>query len=156
MPIEKFSSAERLFQNQYRIPSARATWHDYNGGIYFVTICTKNHIHYFGEIKNNTMHLNEIGKCASENLQNINAHYPYAEIPLFVVMPNHIHAIVFIDGKKTPYQRRNTNINSTPAHVETRRATSLQQPNQQKPQCTNPSRLSIPNFNLPPTPPAHP
>ena len=30
MPIEKF-------QNQYRIPSARATWHDYDGGIYFLS-----------------------------------------------------------------------------------------------------------------------
>lgn len=29
------------FQDQYRIPSARAIWHDYNGGTYFVTICTK-------------------------------------------------------------------------------------------------------------------
>ena len=38
------------FQNRFRIPSARADWHDYNGGIYFVTICTKNCEHYFGEI----------------------------------------------------------------------------------------------------------
>ena len=38
------------FQNRFRIPSARANWHDYNGGIYFVTICTKNREHYFGEI----------------------------------------------------------------------------------------------------------
>ncbi len=38
------------FQNKYRIPSARANWHDYNGGIYFITICTKNREHYFGEI----------------------------------------------------------------------------------------------------------
>ena len=38
------------FQNRFRIPSARAIWHDYNGGIYFVTICTKNREHYFGEI----------------------------------------------------------------------------------------------------------
>ena len=29
-----------LYQNRFRIESARATWHDYNGGIYFITICT--------------------------------------------------------------------------------------------------------------------
>jgi len=40
------------YKNQYRIKSARATWHDYGGGVYFVTICTKNHKHYFGEIQN--------------------------------------------------------------------------------------------------------
>jgi REP element-mobilizing transposase RayT len=89
-----------LFQNKYRVQSARATWHNYNGGVYFITICTKNHTHYFGEIDNGVMYLNEIGKFTSENLQNVNAHYPYAEIPSFIVMPNHIHAIVFIDGEK--------------------------------------------------------
>lgn len=38
------------YRNKYRIKSARANWHDYNGGIYFITICTKNRAHYFGEI----------------------------------------------------------------------------------------------------------
>ena len=38
------------YQNQYRIPSARAPWHGYDGCVYFVTICTKNREHYFGEI----------------------------------------------------------------------------------------------------------
>ena len=38
------------FRNKYRIGSARAKWHDYNGGIYFITICTKYRMHYFGEI----------------------------------------------------------------------------------------------------------
>lgn len=38
------------FQNEYRIPSARANWHGYEGGVYFVTICAPNRIHYFGEI----------------------------------------------------------------------------------------------------------
>jgi len=86
------------FQNKYRIKSARATWYDYGGGAYFITVRTKNGEHYFGETENNVMQLSEIGKNATKNLQNINNHYPYAEIPLFVVMPNHIHTIVFIDG----------------------------------------------------------
>jgi len=29
------------FQDKYRIESARAKWHDYDNGFYFVTICTK-------------------------------------------------------------------------------------------------------------------
>jgi len=85
------------FKNKYRIPSARAVWHDYNGGAYFITICTKNKEHYFGEIENAIMHLSEIGEFAQQNLQNIHTHNPYAEIPLFVIMPNHIHIIVFIN-----------------------------------------------------------
>jgi REP element-mobilizing transposase RayT len=103
------------FQNKYRILSARATWHDYSGGAYFITVCTKNREHSFGEIINipvetwcatslqneSVMQLTKIGQCLHDNLQNATAHYLYAEIPLFVVMPNHFHAIVFIDGEKT-------------------------------------------------------
>nr|WP_221202184.1 transposase [Microbacter margulisiae] len=81
--------------------SARASWHDYNGGDYFITVCTKNREHYFGEIRNDEMILSEIGKYAVENLKQINGHYPNCEIPLFVVMPNHIHAIVVIDFVET-------------------------------------------------------
>jgi REP element-mobilizing transposase RayT len=90
--------SDEKFKDKYRIKSARAMWHDYSGGAYFVTVCTKNHEHFFGEIENGIMNLSEIGKCTTENLQKINIHYPYVEIPLFVVMPNHWHAIVFIDG----------------------------------------------------------
>ena len=115
------------FQNRFRIPSARADWHDYNGGIYFVTICTKNREHYFGEITHccrdvvrnvcfrigvhccrdvarnvstePQMQLSPIGQYAYEQFMNVKSHYPYAEIPLFVIMPDHIHAIVTIDGE---------------------------------------------------------
>ena len=88
------------FQNKYRIPSARANWHDYNGGIYFVTICTKNREHYFGEICTEPqMQLSQIGQYAYEQFMNVKSHYPYAEIPLFVIMPDHIHAIVTIYGE---------------------------------------------------------
>jgi REP element-mobilizing transposase RayT len=118
------------FQNKYRIPSARALWHNYSGGAYFVTVCTQNREHFFGKIvcaaqNDPQMQLTPIGQWLHENLQNITAHYPYAEIPLFVVMPNHWHAVVFIDSEKIPYQRRNTEM-LCDVHVETRRATSLQ------------------------------
>jgi REP element-mobilizing transposase RayT len=103
--------SDNQFQNKYRIPSARAPWHDYSGGAYFVTVCTKNHEYFFGEIactaqNDPQMQLTPVGKCLHENLQNTTVHYPYAEIPLFVVMPNHWHAIIFIDGEKVPYPRR--------------------------------------------------
>lgn len=87
------------FQNRFRIPSARFEHHDYNGGLYFITICTKNREHFFGKIVNHEMRLSTIGNWAVENLENINHHYPYAEIPLFVVMPNHIHTIIVINDK---------------------------------------------------------
>lgn len=115
--------ADEKFQNRYRIPSARAQWHDYNGGAYFITICTAHRQHYFGSVRNGQMEYSEIGKYAFENLQNIQKHYPYAEIPLFQVMPNHLHAVVFIDDVKT---RRATSLPTTAQKSEqTRRAASL-------------------------------
>ena len=86
------------FQHKYRIESARASWHDYDGGSYFITICTKDREHYFGEIVDGGMVLSDIGKYADEQFNNVTSHYPYAEIPLWTIMPNHLHAIVIISA----------------------------------------------------------
>ena len=121
------------FQNKYRIPSARAQWHDYNGGEYFITICTAGREHYFGEIQDDEMILSVIGKYTVDNLERINQHYPYCVVPLFVVMPNHIHAIVVIDEKTN-----GTNV----SNVETMCTSSLQQ-KPTTPQPTSPTTLDI-------------
>ncbi|GAP71218.1 hypothetical protein SAMD00024442_1_33 [Candidatus Symbiothrix dinenymphae] len=104
------------FQNQYRLKSARAEWHDYGGGTYFITVCTAQREHFFGEIVDGQMQLSPIGEYLSENLQNVAQHYSYAEMPLYVIMPNHWHAIVFIDGEKTP-QKRNSQCRDVACHV---------------------------------------
>lgn len=89
------------FQNTYRIPSARYRQHAYDGGMYFVTICTENREHFFGTIDDNsTVVLSKIGKFVTEQIlktkdlrKDIDA-----EIPVYTIMPNHIHMIVCIDG----------------------------------------------------------
>ena len=116
------------FHNKYRIPSARADWHDYNGGAYFVTICTQNREHFFGEIKNGEMRLSEIGKYANQNISEIPIHNPYAEIPLWVVMPDHIHMIVIINHDKLPHEKRFIDMNHDANHVETFPETSQRHP----------------------------
>ena len=78
--------------------SPRAVFHDYSGGTYFVTICTNEKQHYFGKIKDDVMCFSEIGQVAEKCLETLNEHYPYAEVPLFVVMPNHVHAIICINA----------------------------------------------------------
>ncbi len=45
------------------------------------------------------MQLSPIGQYAYNQFINVKTHYPYAKIPLFVIMPDHIHAIVTIDGE---------------------------------------------------------
>ena len=91
MPVEKF-------HNKYRIGTKRASWHDYNGGEYFITICTKDRKHYFGEIVDGEMQLSAVGKYTDECVQKISEHNPYAQIPQYVIMPDHIHLIVIISG----------------------------------------------------------
>ena len=53
------------YQNKYRIKSARLVNYDYSkAGLYFITICTHNREHYFGEIINNKMELTNVGVIA--------------------------------------------------------------------------------------------
>lgn len=97
-----------LYNNMYRIPSARMGGHAYDGGSYFVTICTKDRECHFGDIVvaaggEKKMILSEIGQYADEQIRNITTHYPYATVPLWVVMPNHVHMIVVIDGGKVTH-----------------------------------------------------
>ena len=88
--------SEDKFKDKYRIDTARAWWHEYDGGAYFITICTKDREHYFGEIEDGEMVLSEIGDYTRQCIEQISQHNPYAEIPLYVIMPNHLHLIVFI------------------------------------------------------------
>jgi REP element-mobilizing transposase RayT len=83
----------------------RAKWHKYNGAEYFVTICTTDRAHYFGTVRDGQTQLTAAGECLRAQIENVQNHYPYAEIPLYVIMPNHVHLFVVIDGDKTPYDR---------------------------------------------------
>ena len=86
------------FQGKYRIASARLQSWDYGAnGAYFITICTKNRKHFFGEIENHQMILNDIGKLAEKYWIEIPSHFPFIELGNFVVMPNHTHGILIID-----------------------------------------------------------
>lgn len=109
------------FQNKYRIPSARLQHWDYRwAGAYFITICTKDRIHYFGKIENGNMILSNIGVIADVFWYEIKNHAQNVELGEFVVMPNHIHGILILTG------------NDDNNNVETLHATSLQpiqQPN---------------------------
>lgn len=90
------------FQNKYRISSTRLKNWDYGqNGAYFITICTKNREHFFGEIVSangeNEMQLNEIGKIADTFWAEIPKHFPFIELGNYVIMPNHVHGILIIN-----------------------------------------------------------
>ena len=72
----------------------RAEWHDYNSGIYFVTICSKDKQHIFSKIKDSIMILSDIGKIVERCILDISNHHTNVELWNHVIMPNHIHMVI--------------------------------------------------------------
>jgi REP element-mobilizing transposase RayT len=93
-----------LYQNQYRIASARLKGWDYSkAGGYFVTICTANRRCHFGQIADGQMRLSPIGDILAAEWQRTAELRPNVILDAWVVMPNHIHGIIFIqDGGAPP------------------------------------------------------
>ncbi len=99
----------KKYKNKYRIESARKKGYDYShNGAYFLTIVTKNRECFFGNIVNaddrrdvinrvSTMKLSEIGKIVQKYWDEIPRHFPFIRLDEMVVMPNHIHGILWID-----------------------------------------------------------
>jgi REP element-mobilizing transposase RayT len=85
--------------NIHRRKSIRLKNYDYSqAGCYFVTICTQNRWHLFGEIVDDEMVLNDAGVMVNRVWHEIPMHYDGFKIHQFIVMPNHIHGIIEIVG----------------------------------------------------------
>lgn len=66
------------FQNKYRIESARLKNWDYGwNASYFITICTKDRVCFFGDVVDGEMVLNDIGAIANECWMAIPEHFPF-------------------------------------------------------------------------------
>lgn len=85
------------FRNRYRIQSSRAPWWDYGNGSYFVTICTNNRLHFFGEIIDAVMHKSPIGEIAETHWKEIPDRFVHARLGAYIIMPNHMHGIINIE-----------------------------------------------------------
>ncbi|MDD5043052.1 MAG: transposase [Patescibacteria group bacterium] len=128
-----------LFQNKYRIQSTRLEDWDYSqDGYYFVTICTQNKRCLFGEIKDEEMILNGLGRIAVKCWLEIPQHSPFVLLDEFIVMPNHIHGIIVIKNNNgikrrgNVIQNNNVNRDKNDNSVETRHGVSLQDENKSK------------------------
>ncbi|BBC26324.1 transposase [Pseudanabaena sp. ABRG5-3] len=77
--------------------SIRLKGYDYSSvGSYFITICTFQRECLFGTISDGEMRLNQYGKIVHSHWQNLPKYYPRLELDEFVIMPNHIHGILFL------------------------------------------------------------
>src|ERR1700754_3155431 len=95
---------EDKFQNKYRTSSPRLAGWDYGShGLYFVTICTKDRIPYLGEISSSAdenssfLKPTDIGQIAENYWLQIPGFHPYVQLDEFVIMPDHLHGILFFN-----------------------------------------------------------
>ena len=84
-------------EKKYKRKSIRLKDYDYSqSGAYFVTICTKNRECLFGEVVGEIAELSWVGNIAHKVWCKIPEHFNNVELYEFVVMPNHLHGIIFV------------------------------------------------------------
>ena len=73
---------------------------DYSqSGYYYITICTKDRIHWFGSAINGKMDYSPLGLFTIRTYINIPQFYTDVSIDKYVIMPNHIHGIIVVRGR---------------------------------------------------------
>ena len=97
--------------------------YDYNNaGLYFITICTQNRrcilsrIVGTGVLDCPQINLTKYGEIADKYIKQLNEFYEHLSIESYVIMPNHIHLILFIkqSGQSgTPVPTSTVRANST-------------------------------------------
>lgn len=92
----------------------RMAWYNYSTeGMYFVTICTQDRYHCFGEMKDNKIILNNLGLYCDHIIQDLWNHRSSIEIHEHIVMPNHVHVLLDMSHRaqwKNTDQRRNCRV----------------------------------------------
>lgn len=95
------------FRRKFRPNSLRLNGYDYSAdGAYYITICTKNREHIFGEIINGKLTASKQAKICSDCWLDLSNHYSNCILDTFVIMPDHVHMIIIIqnnDNKRDNY-----------------------------------------------------
>jgi putative transposase len=85
------------FQDKYRRGSVRLKGYDYGSdGAYFITICSYKRQLLFGEIQDEKMIPNDIGKIIYSEWVKTEEIRKYITLGVYQLMPNHFHGIIFI------------------------------------------------------------
>ena len=78
--------------------SPRLKGYDYGqAGGYFVTICVQHRLYLFGAVVDEIMQLSAAGQMVAEWWSHVPERYEAITLDCWVVMPNHCHALLFVD-----------------------------------------------------------
>ncbi|HMO60188.1 MAG TPA: transposase [Roseiflexaceae bacterium] len=127
-----------LFDNRYRIASARLPGWDYSAGWYFITVCTRGREPWLSTVVGDKVQLSLIGAIVVEEWQRTASLRPNVTLDAWVAMPDHFHAIIAIhlNAASAPTDASDlaTNPVDTDHHVETpRRGVSTPPPSPPSP-----------------------
>ena len=113
----------------------RAKWLDYNEGLYFITVCTHNKQHYFGEINNGEIFLSSLGIYLSSELEKAPLYQSYIKVLKYVIMPNHFHAILKVSGDDNCcYMIESQQVNTLSKYIKAVKASVTKFANKEKKQ----------------------
>lgn len=88
---------DALFGKKYNVNTVRLEGYDYGtDGAYFITVCSYDRRQIFSEIFNGEIHLLPVGKIIEEEILATLKKRDYVTIPEWIIMPDHIHLIIFI------------------------------------------------------------
>jgi putative transposase len=80
--------------------SIRLRGYDYTrAGVYFVTMCVRNREMLLGSIVDGNVKLNDTGVLVHNCWNQLSNKYPDVDLDTFIIMPDHLHGIVFIHDK---------------------------------------------------------
>ncbi len=83
----------------HRRRSIRLQNYDYSSqGAYFVTICTWSRESILGEVLNSAVQLSSSGDIVMRCWQDLPNHYSDIVLDEVVIMPNHLHGIILLNG----------------------------------------------------------
>ena len=78
--------------------SVRLRGHAYDGGLYFVTVCTAGRRWLFGRVADGEVRLSDAGRVTHEEWLRTGTVRPDVVLDAFVVMPDHVHLLFGIAG----------------------------------------------------------
>lgn len=76
--------------------SIRLKGYDYTQGAYFLTLCTVGHVCLFGFIEGGELRPNALARVTAKEWHRTGEMRPEVILDSWVLMPNHLHAIVFL------------------------------------------------------------
>lgn len=80
----------------YKKPLRAKFWNYNQNAIYMITINVENRENLLGEFINNELKIFQNGMIVNEIWNSIPKFFPYIELGVSIVMPNHIHGIIYI------------------------------------------------------------